>query len=191
MSVRGTLCPTMSTTHIALLRGINVGGHHKLPMKELAAMFAAAGCDAVRTYIQSGNVVFEADQTLAAKVPRLIGAAIDTAYGYQIPILTRSADELAAAIDANPYANDDIEARFKAVGFLVQAPDAEALARLDPEFSPPDRFTVIGREIFLCYPNGSARSKLTNAYFDSRLATISTVRNWRTTRKLLELSDPD
>ena len=174
--------------HIALLRGINVGGKNRLPMKDLAAMFVDAGCDDVRTYIQSGNVVFRADVTLAADIPSRIGASILDRFGHEIPVVTRRARDLEAIVEANPFLQAGAETDRLHVVFLADAPDTEHLEALDPDRSPPDEFAVRGREIYLHCPNGLARSKLTNAWFDSRLSTVSTMRNWKTVRKLLELA---
>ena len=87
---------------IALLRGINVGGKNKLPMKELAAMFADAGCTDVRTYIQSGNVLFRRDQALGRDIQPLISESILNRFGYQVSVLTRTAAELQEVVEANP-----------------------------------------------------------------------------------------
>jgi len=176
------------SVHIALLRGINVGGHHKLPMKDLAAMFAQAGCDDVRTYIQSGNVVFAADDAPADRIVAVITASISRRFGFDIPLVMRTADELATIVSANPYATPDADERELYVAFLAQVPDAAAVDGLDPLRSPPDEFVVNGGEIYLRFPKGVGHTKLTNAYFDAKLKTISTVRNWRTTKKLLELA---
>lgn len=176
-------------THVALLRGINVSGRNKLPMKDLARMFDAAGCADVRTYIQSGNVVFGADDRLARQIGARISSAIAEEFGYEIPVVVRSAEELAGVVAGNPFAIADVDDRELHVAFLADAPEAATVAELDPQRSPPDRFEVVGREIFLHFPNGVARTKLTNAYFDRVLGTVSTVRNWRTTNKLLEMTD--
>ena len=174
--------------NIALLRGINVGGKNRLPMKDLAAMFVDAGCDDVRTYIQSGNVVFRVDPASADGIPAQIGASILDRFGYEIPVVTRRARDLEAILEANPFVEAGAETDRLHVVFLADAPDAEHLEALDPDRSPPDEFAVRGREIYLHCPNGLARSKLTNAWFDSRLSTVSTMRNWKTVRKLLELA---
>ncbi len=174
-------------THVALLRGINVGGKNKLPMVDLVAMFEAAGGTAVRTYIQSGNVVFEADDGVAGTIPMSIQRAIEARFGHSVPVVTRTADALAAAVAGNPYAEGDFEASRLSVGFLADRPDAARVAALDPDRSPPDTFAIVGQEIYLHCPNGVARSKLTNAYFDRVLGTVSTFRNWRTTSKLLDM----
>jgi uncharacterized protein (DUF1697 family) len=168
----------MAATHVALLRGINVGGKNMLAMSALAKRFADAGCEDVVTYINSGNVVFRATAALAKKLPAVITAAIAKHHELQIPIVMRTAAELAGIVAANPYAKAPLAELY--VGFLATAPDAAAIARLDPKRSPPDEFRVIGGEIYLRYRNGAGTTKLTNAYFDSKLATVSTVRNWNT-----------
>jgi uncharacterized protein (DUF1697 family) len=175
-------------TYLALLRGINVTGRNKLPMKELAAMFEDVGCSDVRTYIQSGNVVFTAPATLARRIPTLMNEAIGEQFGYDIPVVLRRASELADIVAANPFAGRGIDAKQLHVAFLADAPDGDAIAELDPQRSPPDEFVVVGGQIYLRLPAGMARTKLTNAYFDRVLDTVSTMRNWRTTKKLLELS---
>ena len=172
-------------TYIALLRGINVGGKNSLPMADLAAMFEAAGCQSVRTYIQSGNVVFDASQAIAAKVPAVISAAISRQRGFESPVILRSGAELREAAKRNPFVKAPAEHLH--VAFLDSDPGALA-ATLEPNRSPGDSFRVDGREIFLHCPKGYGKTKLTNAWFDSRLKTTSTVRNWKTVLKLLELS---
>jgi uncharacterized protein (DUF1697 family) len=176
-------------THVALLRGINVGGKNILPMKDLAAMFVAAGCTGVRTYIQSGNVIFSAPATLARKLPEQITKAIEKRFGYRIPVIARTSDELARAIRDNPFLKPGVDEKALNVYFLANLPGAPAVAALDANRSAPDVFHVRGREIYLHLPNGMARTKLTNAYFDSKLSTISTARNWATVRKLLEMME--
>ncbi len=172
--------------NVALLRGINVGGKNKLPMKQLAAMFREAGCEDVQTYIQSGNVVFRADPSLAERIPSLISNEILRTFGYQVPVVTRTAEELQEIVQANPFTA--VEENQLLVFFLADSPDPERIAALDPNHSPGDEFAVLGREIFAHYPNGVAGSKLTNSYIDSRLSTTSTGRNLRTVKKLLELA---
>jgi uncharacterized protein (DUF1697 family) len=177
----------MSTSFVALLRGVNVGGKNKLPMKDVAALFGAAGCADVRTFIQSGNVLFKADSRLAARLPDLIAARIADDFGYRTPVILRTADQLAEVVSSNPFfaAGADLDALH--VLFLADAPGQDRINGLDAHRSPPDTFLVRGQEIYLNCPNGVARTKLTNTYFDTKLATVSTGRNWRTVTKLLEL----
>lgn len=177
-----------TSTWVALLRGINVGGKNRLLMKDLAAMFVEAGCGDVRTYIQSGNVVFRAGPTLAEDIPSRISASIRERFGHEIAVVTRQASDLEAIVEANPFVSAGAETDRLHVLFLADAPAAEDVEALDPDRSPGDEFAVRGREIYLHYPNGTARSKLTNAWFDSRLSTVTTMRNWKTVGKLLELA---
>jgi len=172
-------------THLALLRGINVGGKGKLPMKELVAIFAAAGASNIRTYIQSGNVLFESP--LPEPVIAQVTTEIARIYGYPGRIVLRSADELMTAFQSNPFAKAGAPAETLHVYFLADKPDSAATKSLDPDRSPGDSFVVRNREIYLHLPKGMARTKLTNAYFDSKLKTTSTARNWNTVGKLVEL----
>ena len=174
--------------NIALLRGINVGGKNKLPMKELAALFVDAGCEEVRTYIQSGNVVFRTGSADIGEISSVIGASVLDRFGYRVPVITRTARELQEIVAANPFLAAGAEADKLHVMFLAEMPDSASVEALDPARSPGDEFAVVGREVYLHCPNGVARSKLTNSYFDSKLSTTSTSRNWRTVGKLLELA---
>ena len=171
--------------YLALLRGINVGGKNKLPMKDLAAMFRDAGCTAVETFIQSGNVLFDAPPAVARQIPAIIPAQIEKRFGHRPPFVMRTAGQLAAVVANNPFPPSHEDQLH--VMFLAGTPDAARIKSLDPERSKPDSFLVRGAEIYLHLPNGGGSTKLTNAYFDSKLATISTIRNWRTVTKLNQL----
>lgn len=178
----------MAEMQIALLRGVNVGGKNKLPMKELAAVLVAAGCEKVVTYIQSGNIVCSVPAALGKNLAALIERVIQEHFGLRVPVVLRTAAELKALIARNPFVQPGADPDLLHVGFLAQVPSASQVATLDPHRSPPDEFVVVGREIYFRFPAGLSRTKLTNAYFDAKLATVSTVRNWRTVHKLLELS---
>ncbi len=179
-----------SSVQVALLRGINVGGKHKLPMKRLVTMFEDAGCTNVRSFIQSGNVLYEAGSALARRIPVTIGEAIAEEFGFEVPVITRSADELRRAIRANPFLEKGGDESALHVAFLADRPAKAKVSGLDPDRSPPDDFAVRGREVYLRCPNGVGRTKLTNAYFESKLGTRSTMRNWRTALKVRELAVP-
>ena len=155
--------------YVALLRGINVGGKNMVAMPKLVKLFEKAGARDVSTYIQSGNVLFEATAAVAKKLPAAIG----------MPCVLRTADEWRAL--AHPF---DAPAKFLHVVFLADKRDASVL---DPARSPPDRFEVHGREIYLHCPNGIGNSKLTTTYFDSKLGTTTTIRNWNTVCALRSL----
>ena len=180
----------MSSTSrfIALLRGVNVGGKNLLPMGELSRIFLEAGCRDVRTYIQSGNVVFAASPRVADRIPGAVAKAVAKEFRLEIPVVLRSAEELRRVAARNPFLERGVDPERLHVAFLAEAPGRARAASLDPKRSPGDDFLLRGREIYLHLPNGVARTKLTNAWFDSNLATTSTLRNWRTVQKLLEMA---
>ncbi len=173
---------------VALLRGINVGGKNKLSSEELVGLFEEVGCDRVRTYIQSGNVVYRAGSHLTKAVPAAVVAAIERDYGFSVPVVTRTAAELAAVVEENPFVVGGEDPKTLHVAFLADRPSVTQVSQLDPSLSPGDQFVVSGREVYLHCPNGLARTKLTNAYLDSTLGTVSTMRNWKTVNVLAQWS---
>lgn len=179
-----------ANTYVALLRGINVGGKHKMPMKDLVEIFAAAKCKDVRTYIQSGNVVFTSSDSLAKGLCPALEKKIEERFGFTAPVVLRSHDQLVRVVRGNPFLKAGKPEVTLHVSFLADAPSLEAISKLDPARSPSDEFRVVGSEIYLYFPNGAGNSKLTSAYFDSRLATTGTARNWATVLKLLEMTQP-
>lgn len=172
-------------TYLALLRGINVGGKAMLPMRELTALFVAAGGTDVRTYIQSGNVIFSAAD--AVGVTGQVTREIAKTFGYPGKIILRTTSELRTAFARNPFAQAGAPPETLHVYFLNDLPASSAVRSLDPERSVGDSFVVVGREVFLHLPNGMARTKLTNVYFDRNLVTVSTARNWKTVGRLVEM----
>jgi uncharacterized protein (DUF1697 family) len=112
-------------THVALLRGINVGGNNILPMKELAKIFADAGCVGVRTYIQSGNVIFEAPAG-AAGVADAVTAKIEKRFGFRVPVIVRTSRQLQQTIRGNPFLAAGVDEKFLYVYFLAGTPHAGA-----------------------------------------------------------------
>jgi uncharacterized protein (DUF1697 family) len=179
----------MGTSRVALLRGINVGGKNKLPMRDLIAFFEEAGCQNVRTLIQSGNVVFTASTRVCGGLASAIAAKISERFGYTTPLILRTADQLRDVIANNPFLTPGVNEDSLHVMFLADRPAPAKVAALDPNRSSPDRFAVRGQEVFLHLPNGGGNTKLSNAWFDSKLGTTSTVRNWRTVNRLLVMMD--
>lgn len=177
----------MATTYVALLRGVNVGGKNALPMAGLKELFLQAGAADVRTYIQSGNVVFEADPAAAAWHAELIAGQIRERFGIRTTLVLRTVAQIKDVLAANPFLAKGVAVDELHVAFLADWPTKERVEALDPDRSLPDAFVVRGQEIYLWLPNGVGRSKLTADYFDAKLKTTSTVRNWRTVTKLLEL----
>jgi len=174
-------------TYVALLRGINVVGKHIVPMKQLAETFTDARCGNVRTYIQSGNVVFNASPKALKGLSAVLTKRVEERFGFSVPIVLRNRQEVAQAVRDNPFLKAGLPQQMLHVYFLADMPSSDAVKSLDPQRSAPDAFHISGREIYLHLPNGMARTKLTNAYFDSKLKTVCTARNWATVLKLLEM----
>jgi uncharacterized protein (DUF1697 family) len=177
------------TAYVAFLRAVNVGGRNKVPMARLRDALADAGLEEVATVLQSGNVVFRSRKSAAA-VAKAVAGAIEEAFALNIGVVIRSAAELAAVAANNPFldgGDDDRDPKSLHVAVLSARPTAAAVAKLDPRRSPPDAFVVHGREVYLSYPNGSGRSKLTLDYLEKTLGVPGTARNWRTVQRLATL----
>ncbi|MFL5927583.1 MAG: DUF1697 domain-containing protein [Gaiellaceae bacterium] len=168
---------------IALLRGVNVGGNKKVEMAKLRAVVEELGHTDVRTYVNSGNVVFTGPKRAAKHLEQAIGDA----FGFRVPVVLRTRDELAAVVDANPLREVATDAARHIVVFCAEEP----VVSLDPQEFEPERFVVRGREVYLWLPDGLARSELAKLLANKPLGTNSTGRNWRTVEKLLALADGD
>ena len=173
--------------YVALLRGINVGGNRLLKMADLREIFVAAGADDVATYIQSGNVVFthpaRSERTLAAELERRIAKAA----GFAVPVVLRTAGQLARVIEDCPF--PDADAGHLHVAFLAARPVANVPA-IDARAFAPERCAAVGRELYLYLPDGMGRSKLAAAVLakPKAIGAGGTARNWRTVLKLNELA---
>ena len=172
---------------VALLRGVNVGGRAKVPMPELRSRLSDLGFEDVLTYVQSGNVVFRTGGG-AKQVAGRVERAIADAFGLDVTVLVRTPAQLRTIAKGNPFLAEEPDPQKLHVVFLSDRPSAAAAAALDPDRSPPDRFHLSGRELYLHLPNGAGRSKLTNDYLERRLGVRATARNWRTLLKLVELT---
>lgn len=172
---------------VALLRGVNVGGHARVPMAGLRSVLTDLGFERVQTHLQSGNVVLDQGKVKLQQVPAAIESAIAEDFGLKVRVIVRTRKELAGVGSAHPFLVDDSDHSRLHVIFMEKAPAAAKVAALDPDRSPPDRFEVRGREIYLSYPNGQGRSKLSLDYFERVLGVVGTARNWNTVTRLLEM----
>jgi uncharacterized protein (DUF1697 family) len=176
------------TARVALLRAVNVGGRNRVPMAELRSALEDAGLRNVSTVLQSGNVVFDGPggEDAAASTIR---TTIVEAFGLEVGVSVRTAAELRRVVSGNPFlgGGDRPDPATLHVAFLDAKPAAPDAARLDPERSPPDAFALRGREVYLSYPNGSGRSRLTLGYLETTLGVQGTARNWRTVERLAAL----
>lgn len=175
---------------IALLRAVNVGGR-AAPMADLRAMLADLGFDAARSLLQSGNLVFRGEARGAALEAEL-ERAFEARFGFASDVLVRTGDEWRAVIEANPQPG--MAARDPAhllVMPLKAPPAAEALAALAAWNKGPETILATGRELYIAYPDGVGRSKLTNAVIERHLGVRGTARNWNTALKLAAMLDED
>jgi uncharacterized protein (DUF1697 family) len=175
------------TPWIALLRGVNVGGHRKLPMAQLRTLVEGAGYGNVRTYIQSGNVVFTATIDDPGAAARSLEALILAETGIDTTVTLRSRDQLAAVIAAHPFVDRAEDPKHLHVSFCVGDLDDSGLRAADPARWAPDEVATGTAELYLHCPRGMGRSKLTPKLIERLVGGSATTRNWRTVNKLLEM----
>jgi uncharacterized protein (DUF1697 family) len=172
--------------YVAFLRGINVGGKTIIKMEELRKVFASLGFTNVKTYIQSGNVVFESDKNDQAKLAEIIANAVESNF-FKTPIMIRSIDEIKQAIANNPFANEQFEDKLFHIVFLNEKLTDEKIEMLLSNNSEKEIFAVINREIYCLLRENVSGSLLGKKYIDNKLKVAATARNWRTIHKILEL----
>ncbi|WP_189308061.1 DUF1697 domain-containing protein [Streptomyces albospinus] len=175
---------------IALLRGINVGGHNSFPKARQLELARSLGFEDVQVLLQTGNIVFADPGTPPEETARTIEERISAELGLSVPVVVRTRDELAAAVEANPFPPAVSEPKSLHVTFLSAVPsDTAGLDALDLAAFAPDRFRLVGRELFLWCPDGIGRSQLAAAVGRARLGVTATARNWNTVTKILALAD--
>ncbi|MCD0481044.1 DUF1697 domain-containing protein [Streptacidiphilus sp. ASG 303] len=175
--------------HIALLRGVNVGGRTRVGMADLRELFTGLGHGDVRTYLQSGNVVFTAAadrdaRTLAAEAEERIAAEL----GVDTAVLLRTGGDLARILASHPFAGEEPDPAALHVTFLAEEPAPDRAARLEVPPGETARFSLQGREVHLHCPDGYGRTKLNNAFVERRLGVAATTRNRRTVTALHALA---
>ena len=177
-------------TYISILRGINVGGHNKVDMAGLKTMYQELGFKEIISYIQSGNIIFQSDPHLPPNdLAKVIKEAILSKFKLTVPVIIRSIDEMQKVIEKNPFLKmADIDAEKLHVTFLAEEPVSEKVQLIAEADYSPDRFIIVDREVFLNCPSGYGNTKLNNTFFESKLKTAATTRNWKTVNKLFELA---
>jgi uncharacterized protein (DUF1697 family) len=177
-------------TYVSFLRGINLGSHNRIAMPALTNLYQDQGFTAVQTYLQSGNVVFDAPEEDADALEIRFSEAIRTTWGLEVPVLLRTREAVTTMLIVNPYA-----ARAEAaptachITLLSSAPlpaQAEALALVS---SAPDECTLLGREVYLYCPGGYGNTKFSNAFIERKLKVTATTRNLNTMRAMLTLAE--
>ncbi len=173
--------------YVGLLRAVNVG-KRQVAMGRLRTLLEELGHDEVQTVLQSGNVVFAAPRTSATKLEQALAKAIEAEFGFPVPVLVRTGAQLAKVIDANPFpAEAKREPKYLQVAFASAKVPAGAFAELDRSRFAPDDLRVGTNEVYLWFPNGSGRSKLSLDVPGVRHIDF-TARNWNTVLKLRDLA---
>jgi len=176
------------TAFVSLFRGINVGGHHHISMDELKDVHEALGFKDVLLYIQTGNVVFTSDDADVARLRRHIEDGFEKKLGFHVEVLVRTSAELREIIEKNPFQGQPgKESKWVVVMFLAARPDATAQEDLLKTYIGPEELFFIGKEVYIYYPNGIGRSKLSNSFIEKKLKTVGTARNWNTILQLQKL----
>lgn len=175
-------------SYIALLRGINVGGHRMVAMADLRAFLVGLGLEDVVTLLQSGNVVFKSKAKSAAKLEQLLETEAARLLELSTPFIVRSAEEWREAVAANPFPDQAKKdpARL-AVMFAKDKLSESRVEELRKSIRGPEIIGAAGKQLYAIYPDGMGRSKLTINLVEAKLGTRVTARNWNTVLKLREL----
>ncbi len=173
-------------TYIALFRGINVGGNNRLPMAELIDVLEDLGLSSIKTYIQSGNVVFQGKDINCVNLSQKISAAIEKRCGFVVPVLILDVNELENAIALNPFPEANAEPNTLHFFFLSSLPAKPNLAALESVKKDNEQFRLIDKVFYLYAPEGVGRSKLAMKV-EKALGVAVTARNWRTVSKIMEM----
>ena len=169
--------------YISLLRGINVGGHKKIIMTDLKALYMELGFKNVSTYIQSGNIVFDSKEESFAVLEKMIFDKIKRHYSFEVPILILTPKEIAEAINGNPYPT--IEKVY--FTFLADLPQPENVREFNAITFNNEFFELKNKVIYSYYPNGAGKAKMNHTFIERKLKVNATTRNLRTVNKLLEM----
>jgi len=170
--------------YIAILRGINVSGAKTIKMEDLRKNFQKQGFENITTYIQSGNVIFTSGETVPSKLASKIAEAIKTDFGFDVPVIVLSADELKTIISNNPLNNGTNDTAFLHVTFLTEKPAAFKFSDIEAKKQGDEEIIISGKVVYLFCPHGYGKTKLTNTFLESKLKVAATTRNWKTVTEL-------
>lgn len=175
------------TTHLALLRGINVSGHNMMKMEALKAMLENIGFQNVRTYLQSGNVFVDSEED-AAKVGFIIKQEIFKVFGHEVPTIVITKEDLELCFKNSPFLKEkDIDTKKLYVAFVSVALKSENINDLKISQFKPDEASIDGNRIFIKYAVGAGKTRFDQKYIEKKLNVTATIRNWNTVTNLLEL----
>lgn len=177
------------TAYISLLRGINVGPKKTVKMEDLIALYKSLGLENIRTYLRSGNVVFEAPARETDTLASILADSITGAAGFPVAVLIRTGDELRAIVANNPFlAEKPYDPGTLHVTFLSGLPAAVSVGEVNKVRDETDRFAIRGKEVYLYCPEGYGRTRFSNIFFEKRLGLVATTRNWKTVTVLADMA---
>jgi uncharacterized protein (DUF1697 family) len=175
---------------IAMLRGVNVGGYQKIQMEALRTLCGSLGLRDAQTYIQSGNVVFREDSEEPVTLARRLEDGIEHSFGFRPGVMVRTPSELRNVIAKNPFTDrPEIDPSRLLVSFMASAPAPQARNKVLAMPCDPEELRIHGRELYVYYPNGMARPKISMASIEKVLQRSATGRNWNTVLKLMAMAE--
>ncbi|HBF87351.1 MAG TPA: DUF1697 domain-containing protein [Bacteroidales bacterium] len=176
--------------YLSILRGINVSGHKMIKMDALKQIYSDLGFLNVQTYIQSGNVVFQSKSQNTNEIATQIEEKITAVFNFEVPVLVIEFEELKSIITQNPFTKDQSkDTSFFHVTFLKEKSSIENFNKIKDLHSNNDEFQLIDKSIFLYCPNGYRNTKLNNNFFENKLKTTATTRNWKTVNELAKIAE--
>ncbi|MBE0661672.1 MAG: DUF1697 domain-containing protein [Bacteroidales bacterium] len=174
---------------IAMLRGINVSGQKLVKMDALRNLFENRGFENVKTYIQSGNIVFHSNNPNQRDLEQIISAGLKKQFGFDIPVTVLAVEELKKIALNNPFINDDSKDRsYLYVTFLSAEPEMALYEHIKNEQYQGEAFELSGKAIYLYCPKGYGTTRLSNTFLEKKLKVAATTRNWKTVNALMELA---
>lgn len=172
---------------IAILRGINVGGKRKILMADLRVLCEKLGWKEIKTYIQSGNVIFKAEAS-NSELENVLEKAILNTFEFDVPVIVRTAEELKQCVEINPFFKSEEDINHLHLTFLKEKPTKQNIEEILSYNYEPDQFKIDKKDVYIYCEGKYHQSKLTNNFFEKKLKTGATTRNWKTVLKLVELS---
>jgi uncharacterized protein (DUF1697 family) len=177
-------------TYIAILRGINVSGKNMIKMPELQTLFEGLGFNKVKTYIQSGNVIFKAAAKNSCEIEKLIEEKIFEKFSLKVPVLVKTKDEVEKVLQNNPFVKaTNVDGSKLHATFLSKEPEQANVDKISKDQYLPDEFILKGSAVYLHCPNGYGNTKLNNNFFESKLKVTATTRNWKTVNELVNIAN--
>lgn len=176
------------TTHLALLRGINVSGHNMIKMDALKTMLENIGFHNVRTYLQSGNVLVDTEEESASKVGFMIKQEIFKSFGHEVPVVVITKEDLELCFENNPFLKEPaVDTRKLYVAFVSAELKKERINDLKISQFKPDEASIDGNRIFIKYAVGAGKTRFDQKYIQKKLNVTATIRNWNTVTNLLNM----